>query len=449
MEDWLPKKAAEWGALDVKRAAHSKTRGRNEWFAVGGVSGLLLQVTPNDAKSWVLRTMIGGQRRAVGLGPYPEVGLATARDRARAAKEKITAGVDPIEERRAARAALIAAVARNLSFADAVEKWMTAKTAHRPEKSRRAIKSTITRYALPELKGLTVQEITTTDVVRALSEVWTQRPDTAQKLRSYIEGILAWAIVSGLRTGDNPARWGGNLKELLPSPSAVEKGRTGNFPAVPVSQLPQWWADLSERQGMGALALRFAVLCASRSGEVRGAVWSEIDLDAAMWIIPPSRMKMGREHRVPLSLEAVELLKSVPKMKGAALVFPSLTGKMLSDMSISAVMRRMQTDAEDAAREAGLDPAQTGYRDSRSGRPAVPHGLRSSFRDWAAERGYERDLCELALAHLVGGEVERSYRRTDMLDRRRALMTAWADYLAGRAQSGAVNLREARIEEKA
>lgn len=425
----MPKKAKEWGALDVKRATHSGTRERNEWFAVGGVSGLLLQVTPNDAKSWVLRTVIGGQRRAVGLGPYPEIGLAAARDRARAAKEKITAGVDPIEERKAARAALIAAAARNITFADAVDKWMTAKMAHRPEKSRKAIKATITRYALPELKGLTVQEITTQDVVRALSEVWTQKPDTGQKLRSYLEGILAWATVSGLRTGDNPARWGGNLKELLPAPSAVEKGRSGNFPAVPVSRLPDWWAVLSEREGMGALALRFAVLCASRSGEVRGAVWTEVDLDAAMWIIPPARMKAGAEHRVPLSPAAITLLKSVPKMDGVPFVFPSVTGRMMSDMTISAVMRRMQEEAEKTAQEAGLDPAKAGYRDPRSARPAVPHGLRSSFRDWAAEVGYERDLCEISLAHTVGSAVERAYRRSDLMERRRAMLQAWADFL--------------------
>jgi integrase len=428
----MPKKAKEWGALDVKRAAHSGTRERNEWFAVGGVSGLLLQVTPNDAKSWVLRTVIGGQRRAVGLGPYPEVGLAAARDRARAAKEKITAGVDPIEERKAARAALIAAAARNLSFEDAVGKWMEAKMHHRPEKSRKAIKATIARYALPELKGLTVQEITTQDVVRALSEVWTQKPDTGQKLRSYLEGILTWATVSGLRTGDNPARWGGNLKELLPAPSAVEKGRAGNFPAVPVSRLADFWAELCCREGMGAAALRFATLCASRSGEVRGATWSEIDLANGLWIIPPSRMKAGAEHRVALSPAAVALLEGLPKMEGVPFVFPSVTGKMLSDMSISAVMRRMQEDAEKAAQEAGLDPAQAGWRDLKTGRPAVPHGLRSSFRDWAAEKGYERDLCEIALAHTVGSAVERAYRRSDMLDRRRAMMAAWADFLAGR-----------------
>lgn len=235
----MPKKAKEWGALDVKRAAHSGTRDRNEWFAVGGVSGLLLQVTPNGAKSWVLRTVFGGQRRAIGLGAYPEISLAAARDRAREAKDRIERGIDPIAEKKAARAALIAAAARNLSFEDAVGRWLEAKMQHRPEKSRKAIKATITRYALPQLKGLTVQEVTSQDVVRALSEVWVGKPDTGQKLRSYIENILAWATVSGLRTGDNPARWGGNLKELLPAPSAVEKGRAGNFPAVPVSQLPQ------------------------------------------------------------------------------------------------------------------------------------------------------------------------------------------------------------------
>lgn len=183
---------------------------------------------------------------------------------------------------------------------------------------------------------------------------------------------------------------------------------------------------------MGAMALRFAALCASRSGEVRGATWAEIDFEAAMWIIPPSRMKMGREHRVPLSPAAVTLLRSVPKMKGVEFVFPSATGRMMSDMTISAVMRRAQEDAEKAAREAGQDPDRAGWRDLKTGRPAVPHGLRSSFRDWAAERGYERDLCEIALAHTVGSAVERAYRRSDMLDRRRATMTSWSDFLAGR-----------------
>lgn len=429
----MPKRAKELGALDVKRAAHSGTSDRNEWTQVGGIAGLILQITPNGSKSWLLRTLIGGKRRAIGLGPYPEVGLAEARDRAREAKAKVRDGVDPIEERKAARAALAAQAARNLTFAEAAAKWIEAKLSDRPEKSQRAVRSTLERYAFPEIGALTVQEIATQDVVRALQTIWTDKPDTAQKLRTYLEGILSWATVAGHRTGDNPARWGGNLKELLPAPSVVMRGRSGNFPAIPVSRLADWWAELSRREGMSAEALRFAALCASRSGEVRGATWDEIDLDAGLWVIPPARMKMGREHRVPLPKAAVDLLRQLPRQAGNALVFPSVqAGKMLSDMSVSAVMRRMQADAEAAAAKAGEPVEGAGWRDPRTGRPAVPHGLRSSFRDWAAERGYERDLAEIALAHIVGSEVERAYRRTDMIERRRAMLEAWSNFLHGR-----------------
>ncbi len=382
--------------------------------------------------------MVAGQRRAIGLGAYPEVGLAEARERARQARQKVAEGIDPIEERKAARAALAAAQARNLTFAEAMDKWIEAKLTDRPEKSQKAVRSTLTRYALPEIGRMTVQEIGTQDVVRALSGVWSEKPDTGQKLRQYLEGILAWATVAGHRTGDNPARWAGNLKELLPAPSIVEKGKTGNFPAVALADVPGWWAELQGREGMGATALRFAVMCASRSGEVRGATWGEIDLKAAMWTIPAARMKAGAEHRVPLTVEAVELLKAVPRMQDVPYVFPSVTGKMLSDMSVSAVMRRMQEDAEEAARRAGKPVDKAGWRDPRTGRPAVPHGLRSTFRDWTAERGIDRDLAEIALAHKVGSAVERAYRRSDMLERRRALMQAWQGFLAGKEDTSGV-----------
>lgn len=427
----MPKKAREWGALDVKRASHSGTRDRNEWFAVGGVSGLLLQITPNNAKSWLLRTMIGGHRRSVGLGPYPEISLAIARDKAREAKAMIERGIDPVEEKKAARAALAAARARHLTFEGAADRWIKAKLADRPEKSQKAVWSALTRYAFPEIGAMALQDIGTQDILRVLQPIWTAKVDTAGKLKGYLESILSWSTVAGHRTGDNPAAWRGNLKELLPSQAAVTKGKAGNFPAVPVNRLANWWAEVSEREGMGAAALRFACLCASRSGEVRGATWGEIDMDAGVWTIPADRMKAGAEHRVALSPAAIELLKAVPKMHEVPYVFPSVTGKMMSDMTISAVMRRMQSDAEEAAKAAGGDPAKAGWLDARSGKPAVPHGLRSSFRDWCAERGVDRDLAELSLAHTVGGKVERAYRRTDMFERRRTLMSAWADYLHG------------------
>lgn len=436
----MPKLAREWGPLDVKRASHPGTPDRNVWHAVGGVSGLLLQITPNGAKSWLLRTVVGATRRSIGLGPYPEISLAVARDRAREAKAKIAEGVDPVEERKAVRAALAAASARSLLFADAADKWIAAKLSERPDKSRRAVRSTLERYAFPQIGSMTVQDIAAQDIVRALSEVWTEKPDTGQKLRAYLEGILAWATVAGHRSGDNPARWAGNLKELLPAPSAVAKGRSGNFPALAAADVPAWWSALAERGGMGAQALRFATLCASRSGEVRGATWDEIDLAAAIWVIPASRMKMDREHRVPLSPAAVALLETVPKMQGQPLVFPSVKGVQMSDMTISKVMRDMQERAENEARQAGDDPAKAGWRDPRTGRPAVPHGLRSTFRDWCAERGVDRDIAELALAHQVGSAVERAYLRSDMIERRRAVMNEWAAFLEGRERGVVIDL---------
>lgn len=439
----MPKKAREWGALDVKRAAHPG-HGGNLWHAVGGVAGLLLQITPTGAKSWLLRTTVAGTRRTMGLGSYPEVGLAEARERAREAKRKIAAGVDPIEERKATRAALAAAQRRSLTFADAADKWIKAKLSDRPEKSQKAVRATLTAYSFPEIGALTVQELTPQDVVRALNTIWTAKPDTATKMRGYLEAILSWATVSGYRTGDNPARWAGNLKELLPAPSVVAKGRAGNFPAVPVARLADWWEELGQREGMGAAALRFAALTAARSGEVRGALWSEVDLDAALWVVPGARMKMGREHRVPLSGPAVAVLRGLPRLAGTGdLIFPGPRGGMLSDMSVSAVMRRMQEDAEAEAKMAGRPVSTAGWRDARTGRPAVPHGLRSSFRDWAAEVGYDRDMAEIALAHLVGSEVERAYRRSDMLERRRAMMERWADVLAGRSGASVVEFRRA------
>jgi integrase len=288
------------------------------------------------------------------------------------------------------------------------------------------------RYAFPAIGKMPIQSIATQDILRVLEPIWTVKIDTAGKLKGYLEGIMGWATVSGFRTGDNPASWKGNLQELLPSQSKASKAIKGNYPAVPVKRLPEWWAEVSGRDGMGALALRFAALCASRSGEVRGATWDEIDLETGVWTIPADRMKAGTEHRVALSPAAIELLKSAPRMQDVPYVFPSATGKMMSDMTISAVMRRMQSDAEEAAKAAGEDPEKAGWRDVRSGKPAVPHGLRSSFRDWCAERGVDRDLAELALAHTVGSKVERAYRRTDMFERRRALMIAWSDYLHGK-----------------
>lgn len=265
-----------------------------------------------------------------------------------------------------------------------------------------------------------VGDIVVQDVQRVLKPIWDVRHETASRLRGRIELVLAWATVNGHRTGDNPARWGGNLKELLPIPVQAAKG--DNQPALSLSDAAAWFAALRQREGMGSRALEFLTLCASRSGEVRGATWDEIDLKAGLWTIPAARMKMEREHRVALTAEAVALLKALPRFEGNPLVFPAARGGMLSDMTLSATMRRLH--------EAELAEGRKGWLDRQSRRPAVPHGLRSTFRDWAAEHTeYPRDIAEIALAHRVGSEVERAYRRGDMVEKRRAMMADWAKFL--------------------
>jgi len=397
----------------------------------GGGAGLALRVAPSGGRYWVQRIRVAGRRREIGLGAYPAVTLAEARRRALDNLRMARDGRDPVAEKRRAEAA-----ARRLTFAEAVDAYLAHKlTEFRNEKHRRQWRSTLATYALPALGTRPVAEIGAGDVLRVLKPVWTERTETASRLRGRIEAVLTWATVAGHREGENPARWKGNLDQMLPRPSKVAK--EGNHPALALADAPRWWAALGAREGMAARALQFLALTAARSGEVRGATWAEIDLgDAAtpataatsatrpaIWTIPAGRMKAGREHRVPLRDEAVALLRALPRVEGSEMVFPAARGGALSDMAISAVMRRMQ--------EADVKAGGRGFPDPRSGRPAVPHGLRATFRQWAAERGYDRDMAEMQLAHDVGTAVERAYQRSDMLERRRAMMAAWARFLRG------------------
>ena len=439
----MPKVATELTALDVKRMSHPGGKG-NLLRPVGGVAGLCLQLTPGGARTWVLRTTIGGRRRDIGLGGYPTVTLADARQKAREARAKIEAGVDPIEERKAARAALIAAQRRGLTFSEAVDRALAAKLdAFKNAKHRQQWRNTLDTYAAPEIGKMLCEQIGVQDVLRVLQQdvrnragviegpLWNVRTETAARLRQRIEAVLAWATVGGHRTGDNPARWKGNLDHMLPK--AAKVAASDNQPALALADAARWWADLRQREGTAARALEFLALTAARSGEVRGMTWGEVDLDAGLWVVPAARMKAGREHRVPLPAEAVALLKSLPRAQDATIVFAAPRGGPLSDMTLSAVMRRMQEAEEKAGRP--------GYLDPRSKRPAVPHGLRSTFRDWAAERTeFPRELAEMALAHNVGSEVERAYRRADMVERRRTLMAAWGRFLRGESAAKVVRL---------
>lgn len=425
----MPKVAAELSALDVKRLAHPGGK-RNVLASVGGVPGLYLQLTPKKGRSWVLRTVVGAVRRDIGLGGYPGVSLAQAREKAREARALIEAGIDPVEKRKAAKSALISAQRRGLTFAEAVDRCLASKLdGFKNPKHRQQWVNTLETYAAPELGKMLVQDISVQDVLRVLQPLWTNKTETASRLRGRIEAVLSWATVAGHREGDNPARWAGNLKELLPPPSKIAK--ESNHPALAIDDAPRWFAELKTRDGFGARALEFLVLTAARSSEVRGARWEEIDLESGLWIVPAKRMKMDCEHRVPLSAEAVALLNALPRFEGNLLVFPAARGGQMSDMTLSAAMKRMH--------HADLDAGNPGYLDRVSKRPAVPHGLRSTFRDWVAERTtFSGDMAEVALAHKIGNAVEASYRRGDMVAKRRQMMNGWADFICGRSHSSNV-----------
>lgn len=409
-------------ATNALTAAKVKTAGPGKYHDGGGL-GLVLRVDPNGSRFWVQRVTVHGKRREIGLGSPPTVSLADARDAATANKKLIRAGADPLAEKRKSK--------ESITFADAVDRYLASKMAEfSNEKHRKQWRATLDAYAKPKIGHLLVRAITTPDALRVLEPIWTDKNETASRLRGRIEAVLSWATVAGHREGDNPARWAGNLKELLPKPSKVQK--QDNQPALAMADVAGWWTDLSTRDGMAPQALQFLALTAARSGEVRGMTWDEVSIDTAdpanrkgIWTIPASRMKAGRDHRVALTAEAVAILEALPRMDGSPFVFFAPRGGMLSDMSISAVMRRMQETAQKAGRP--------GYLDPKNKRPAVPHGLRSSFRQWAAERGYARDMAEIALAHFIGSEVERAYQRSDMLERRRAMMADWAGFLRGEA----------------
>lgn len=412
-------------------AAEVKAQTASGHFADGG--GLYLQVSKWGTKSWVYKFTLHGRTRGMGLGPIHTFSLAEARARCADLRKLVADGVDPIEKRKADNQKSASEAQSSLTFAEAMEKCLAKKTDEfRNQKHRKQWRSTLDTYAIPVLGAMNVADIQMQDVLRVLEPIWRTKTETASRLRGRIEAVLSWATVAGYRAGDNPARWAGNLKELLPKPSAVASQT--HQPALALAQTAAWFGKLKERDGFAARALEFLTLCAARSGEVRGMTWDEINFDTAVWTVPAQRMKMQKEHRVPLSTSAIELLTSIPRLDGSDHVFPAAKGGPLSDMALSAVMRRMH--------EAEIKSNGTGWLDTTSGRPAVPHGMRSTFRDWAAENGVPRDMAEIALAHTVGSEVERAYRRSDMLERRRSMMDAWAHFCARTVPNNVIEMKE-------
>lgn len=418
-------------AIEVRNARHPGTHKGPAMLADG--SGLYLQIMPGGSRSWVLRFARHGKARMMGLGAFGEKGggvtLAAARVLAGRARAALAQGVDPLEARREAAAAdaarRAAAEVAAITFRIAATEYVLAHAAGwKNAKHRAQWASTLATYAYPVCGDRPVGGVDADAVEAVLKPLWLRVPETASRLRGRIEAVLDYARARGWRQGDNPARWRESMKHRLPNASKVK--RQTHHPALPWQQIGAFMVALEGKQGMAAKALTFAIVTAARSGEVRGARWGEIDPDRAIWTIPAERMKAGKEHRVPLSKPALDILTTLHPLStgpGSLIFHATQRNKALSDMAMSMVVRGMNE---------GPDSSPPTWRDGR-GDAIVPHGFRSTFRDWCEEAtNTPRAVCEAALAHTVSDKVEAAYRRTDLFEKRAALMDAWAVQCAHR-----------------
>jgi integrase len=390
------------GRLTTLKVKSLKKRG-----FYGDGNNLWLQISEGGGKSWAFRYTKNGSSHTMGLGPVDLVSLAEARQKAWECRKQLLDGIDPIEDRRAKLGR--AAKAKTVTFAEAAERYITSHEASwRNEKHVYQWRQTLIKsYAGPILGKMDVAKIETSDILRVLEPVWLSKADTATRLRGRIEAVLDWARVHGLRDGENPARWKGHLKHLLPARN--KQNGTQHYPALPWREMPEFMTELRAVDTIGSKALQFTIFTAARTGETIGAKWPEIDLAAKIWTVPADRMKAAKEHRVPLCADMVALLKSLPRFDDNAFIFPGAKkGRGLSNLAMLMTLRRIRPNL-------------------------VVHGFRSSFRDWAGEAtNYPKEICEQALAHTVNNAVEAAYRRGDALEKRRMLMNDWADYLSGR-----------------
>jgi len=378
-----------------------------------------------SAKSWVFRFQLDGKRRDMGLGPYPDISLAEARAKALEQRKLRHNGIDPLDARKAHRQAQRLSLARSRTFREMAEEFMGRNQAGwRNAKHRQQWRNTLATYVYPVMGELPVAAIDVGLVVQVLDRMWSEKPETASRVRGRIEAVLDAATVRGFRQGPNPAQWKGNLAHILPARARVRK--VAHHAALPFDEIPGFLTALRGREGMAARALEFAIFTAARTDEVLGAPWDEIDLDAKVWTIPAERMKGGREHRVPLSSAALTVLERVRplalKRDGqpdpSAPVFPGPRRALpMSNMTMLMLLRRMK-------------------------RNVTVHGFRSTFSDWAAERtAYPREVVEMALAHAVENKVEAAYRRGDLFEKRRKLMEAWAAFCEAAPRGVLVSLR--------
>lgn len=394
-----------------------KVRSLTKPGTYGDGAGLYLQVRGASNRSWLYRFKLNGKPHLMGLGALADVSLAEARDAAATARKLVRQGVDPIAQRRSERADT-AAKSRLNTFAEVAEAYVAAhETGWRNARHRQQWRNTLDSYVRPVIGDLGIAAIDTGAIMRVLEPIWRTKPETASRLRGRIESVLDYATARGWRTGENPARWRGHIENLLPPRSKMV--RIKHHAALPWSEIGAFMARLREQKGASALALQYVVLTAARTGEILGARWSEIDLGDAMWTVPGNRMKAGREHRVPLSDVAMDVLRDVralqPQSSPDEFVFPGRRpGIPLSKNVVPNVLRTL-------------------------GRPDLTvHGFRSTFRDWCAEMtNYPNEVAEAALAHTIRDKAEAAYRRGDMMEKRRRLMNDWAAFCGGIVHSGA------------
>ena len=374
-------------------------------------NGLYLQVSSTGSKSWIFRYRFDAKQREMGLGSVSLVTLAEARGKALQCRKLISERIDPISAREKDNLARRSNSAS--TFQVVAERYYNSKKIEwaNPKHAAQWI-STLKTYAFPVIGSKPISEINLQQIQSVLEPIWETKNETASRLRGRLEAVLAYAKTLGLRSGDNPATWGNNLDKVFSSPAKVQKLTSRNMPALPYKEIGNFISQLREQKCIAARALEFTILAVARSGETFGATWREFDLGASLWVIPASRMKAGREHRVPLTARSLEILNEMRSLRTSDddFVFQGIrTGgsnpKGLSNMSMNAVLKRM------------------GRKD------IVPHGFRSTFRDWAAETtDFPHMVCEMALAHAISSDVEAAYRRGDLLEKRRALMEAWASY---------------------
>jgi integrase len=371
----------------------------------GDGGGLWLQVSPSETKSWVFRFTLRGTSRTMGFGPYPDVSLAEAREKATDGRAKLREWIDPIEARKRERQRMALESAKGMSFAACAEAYIEGHEAGwRNPKHVSQWRNTIATYASPVFGALPVQDVDTGLVMKVLEPLWRSKPETASRLRGRLERVLDWATVRQYREGENPARWRGHLSALLPARSKVRA--VEHHPALPYDRIGEFIAEVRALDSTSARALEFLIMTAGRTSEVIEARWTEIDSAKRVWTVPGVRMKAGKEHRVPLSDAAMAVLETQRRNAMNEFVFPGARpGCPLSNMALLQLLRRMDRD------------------------DVTAHGFRSTFRDWAAERtGFPREVAEMALGHAIGDKVEAAYRRGDLFKKRRKLMEAWAKF---------------------